>query len=255
MTYRAAASYFVEKTGTTLRSTVATGYAPPTAQDRIFGNNLNLFPEKSFGYDFGVEQSLFKGRFDVGRELLPQRPVERDRLHGELTFQLANLGSARTQGVELFARWEPVRNLVLRGTYTYLDAVSTAGGDFVNNLAPGARLPRRPRNEAFLSIGYRLPGVLSGFSTSLEAKIVNGREDLNFNTPTGAPANVDLGGYTNLRLLASYAINPHVEVYGRIENLTNTSYQEVEGYPTLHRGVLRRRGRAFLTGLQRAKSA
>ena len=234
-TYRVAGSYLVEQTGTTLRSTVATGYAPATAQDRIFGNNLDLAPEKSFGYDFGVEQSLFKDRMRFGASYF----------HNDLSnvigytvdfFQLQNLGSARTQGVELFARWEPVHNLLLRGTYTYLDARSTAGGDFANNLAPGARLPRRPRNEAFFSVGYRLPGVLSGFSTSLEAKVVNGREDLDFNTPTGAPRNFDLGGYTNLRLLASYAVNRHFEVYGRIENLTNTSYEEVAGYPTLHRG-------------------
>ena len=77
---------------------------------------------------------------------------------------------------------------------------------------------------------------MSGFSTSLEAKIVNGREDLDFNTPTGAPRNFDLGGYTNVRLLASYDINRHFEVYARVENLTNTSYEEVAGYPTLHRG-------------------
>ena len=244
-TYRVAGSYLVEQTGTTLRSTVATGYAPATAQDRIFGNNLDLAPEKSFGYDFGVEQSLFKDRLRFGASYF----------HNDLSnvigytvdfFQLENLGSARTQGVELFARWEPIHNLLLRGTYTYLDARSTAGGDFANNLAPGARLPRRPRNEAFFSVGYRLPGVLSGFSTSLEAKIVNGREDLDFNTPTGAPRNFDLGGYTNLRLLASYAINRHFEVYGRIENLTNTSYEEVAGYPTLHRGFFGGRRGAFL---------
>ncbi len=235
-TYRVAGSYFVEQTGTTLRSTVATGYAPPTAQDRIFGNNLDLAPEKSFGYDFGIEQGAFKDRLRVGVSYFHN---DLSNVVGYTTdyFQLENLGSARTQGIELFARWEPIHNLLLRGTYTYLDARSTAGADFVTNLAPGARLPRRPRNEAFLSIGYRLPGVLSGFSTSLEAKIVNGREDINFNTATGNPQNIDLGGYTNLRFLASYAINQHFEVYGRIENLTNTSYEEVAGYPTLHRGI------------------
>lgn len=235
-TYRVAGSYFVEQTGTTLRSTVATGYAPPTAQDRIFGNNLDLAPEKSFGYDFGIEQSAFKDRLRVGVSYFYN---DLSNTIGYTTdfFQLQNLGSARTQGIELFARWEPIHNLLLRATYTYLDAKSTAGADFGNNLAPGARLPRRPRNEAFLSIGYRLPGVLSGLSASVEAKIVNGREDLDFNTPTGTPRNFDLGGYTNVRLLASYAINRHFEVYGRIENLTNTSYEEVAGYPTLHRGI------------------
>ncbi len=236
-TYRVAGSYFVERTGTTLRSSVATGFSPADRRRTASSATTSTSPRKNRSATISAS-SRARSRIGSGSAS--------NYFHNDLSnvigyttdfFQLANLGSARTQGIELFARWEPVHNLLLRGTYTYLDAVSTAGGDFVTNLAPGARLPRRPRNEAFLSVSYRLPGIFSGVSTSLEAKIVNGREDINFNTPTGNPQNVDLGGYTNLRLLASYAINRHFEVYGRIENLTNTSYEEVAGYPTLHRGI------------------
>ena len=151
-----------------------------------------------------------------------------------VTFATLNLGAARTEGLESFVQWEPVKGLLFRGTYTYLDAINTAGGNY-GNLAPGARLPRRPRNEAFLSLGYRWPGPLSHLSTILEAKIVNGREDVTFNA-AGNAQNFNLPDYTVLRLVGSYSINEHFSVFARIENLTNADYQEVYGYPALPRG-------------------
>ncbi len=39
-TYRVAGSYKIDKTNTTLHSSVATGFSPPSSQDKIFGNNL-----------------------------------------------------------------------------------------------------------------------------------------------------------------------------------------------------------------------
>ncbi len=234
-TFRLAASYFVAPTGTTLRASVATGFSPPTPQDRIFsgGPPDALDPEKTFGYDAGFEQAFFKGRLRFGANYF-HNDLSNVIGFNSVTFATLNLGSARTQGAEVFATWEPVRDLQLRATYTYLDAVNTAGGNF-GNLAPGARLPRRPRNEAFFRAAYRWPGPLHNLNTSIEAKVVNGREDVTFNA-LGQAQNFDLGGYTNLRLTADYGINDHLHVYGRVENLTNTSYFEVYGYPTLGRG-------------------
>ena len=139
------------------------------------------------------------------------------------------------QGAETFAEWAPVDGLQLRATYTYLDAVNTSGGTY-GNLAPGARLPRRPRNEAFFRVAYRWPGPLKSLTTSAEAKVVNGREDVTFNA-AGNAQNFDLGGYTVIRLTADYGINDHLHLYGRVENLTNTTYFEVYGYPALGRGI------------------
>ncbi len=233
-TYRVAGSYLVAQTGTTLRSSVASGFSPPDPQDRVFAANPGgLEPAHTFGYDAGFEQGLFKNHLRFGANYF-HNDLSNVIGFNAVTFETLNLGSARTEGAETFAQWEPVAGLLLRGTYTYLDAVNTSGGSY-GNLAPGARLPRRPRNEAFLSVGYRWPGPLSHLSTTLEAKIVNGREDVTFNA-AGNAQNFDLGGYTNLRLLASYAVTEHVSAFFRVENLTNTSYQEVYGYPALTRG-------------------
>lgn len=232
-TYRFAGSYLWDRTGTTLRSSVATGYAPPTPQDRIFSSTggAGLEPEESFGYDFGFEQGLFKERLRFGANYF-HNDLSNVIGFNNVSFATLNLGSARTRGLEAFGRWEPVKSLSLRFAYTYLDAVNTSGGEF-GNLAPGARLPRRPRNEFFASVAYRLP--VAPLTLAFEAKVVNGREDITFDA-VGNPVNLDLGGYTLLRLLADYEVNRFLHVYGRVENLGDQRYQEVSGYPALRRG-------------------
>ena len=234
-TYRVAASYLIAQTGTTIRSSVASGFSPPDPQDRIFasGNLSALKAANTFGYDAGFEQGLFKGSLRFGANYFHNN-LSNVIGFNSVTFATLNLGAARTEGLESFVEWEPVKGLLFRGTYTYLDAINTAGGAY-GNLAPGARLPRRPRNEAFLSLGYRWPGPLSHLSTILEAKIVNGREDVTFNA-AGNAQNFNLPDYTVLRLVGSYSINDHFSVFARVENLTNADYQEVYGYPALPRG-------------------
>ncbi len=57
-TYRVAGSYKIDKTNTTLHSSVGTGFSPPSSQDKIFGNNFGLKPERDLGWDIGVRQEL-----------------------------------------------------------------------------------------------------------------------------------------------------------------------------------------------------
>ena len=117
--------------------------------------------------------------------------------------------------------------LFLRATYTWLDAVSTSNANV--DLPEGSRLLRQPRNEFFGSVGVR---PLKGLSLSFEIKEVNAREDIDPRTF----ARVDSPDYTLMRLLADYAVNARLHVYGRIENLADQHYQEVLGYPALGRG-------------------
>src|SRR6266567_1066703 len=59
-TYRFAGSYKIDKTNTTLHSSVGTGFSPPSSQDKIFGNNFGLKPERDLGWDIGIRQELWK---------------------------------------------------------------------------------------------------------------------------------------------------------------------------------------------------
>ncbi len=224
-TYRVAGSYKIDKTNTTLHSSVATGFSPPSSQDKIFGNNPNLDPEKDFGWDIGVRQELWENRVSV----------DLTYFHNDLSnvigfnglFQTLNLGAAETQGLEAALRAQPIPNLVFTASYTYLDAKKTSSADI--SQPQGARLPRRPRNEVYVSASYLWWKKLR---TVVEAKFVNAREELNFGGP-----NFDIEDYSFVNIAAEYDVNPHLSIFGRIDNLANEHYSEVFGFPALGRAA------------------
>jgi vitamin B12 transporter len=220
-TYRIASSYKIDKTDTTLHSSVATGFSPPSSQDKIFGNNPNLQPEKDFGYDAGFEQRLWNRRVTVGATYFHNDLSNVIGFNGQ--FLTLNLGAAETQGVETELRATPITDLDLRASYTYLEAEKT---DNANIAQPqGSRLPRRPRNEVYVSGSYLW---CKKFRTTIEAKFVNAREELNFGGP-----NFDIEDYSFLNVAAEYEINPHMSIFGRVDNLTGEHYAEVFGFPNL----------------------
>src|SRR6266550_2686144 len=224
-TYRFAGSYKIDKTNTILHSSVGTGFSPPSSQDKIFGNNFGLKPEEDLGWDIGIRQQLWENRVDA----------DLTYFHNDLSnvigfnglFDTLNLGSAETQGLEAELRAQPIPNFVLTAAYTYLEAEKTSSKD-VSQLQ-GARLPRRPRNEIYVSATYFWWKRLR---TVVEAKFVNAREELNFGGP-----NFDIEDYSFVNIAAEYEVNPHFSIFGRIDNLTDEQYSEVFGFPALGRAV------------------
>jgi len=142
-------------------------------------------------------------------------------------FETLNLGAARTQGIETELRAQPIADLIFTATYTYLDAEKTSSADI--NQPPGARLPRRPRNEAYISASYLWCKKLR---TTIAAKFVNAREELSFGEP-----NFDIEDYAFVNVAAEYEVNKHMSIFGRIDNLTDEQYAEVFGFPALGRAA------------------
>jgi vitamin B12 transporter len=220
-TYRVASSYKIDKTDTTLHASVATGFSPPSSQDKIFGMNFGLRPEEDFGWDAGIEQRFWDRRATVSATYFHNNLSNVIGFNGQ--FRTLNLGAAETQGVETELRATPIPDLDLRASYTYLEAEKT---DNANIAQPqGSRLPRRPRNEVYLSVSYLWCKKLQ---TTLEAKWVNAREELNFGGP-----NFDIEDYNFVNLAAEYEITPHLSIFGRVDNLTGERYSEVFGFPAL----------------------
>jgi vitamin B12 transporter len=234
-TYRFASSYKIDQTHTTMHSSVATGFSPPSSQDKIFRFNPDpsqplppLQPEEVFGWDIGVDQRLWEDRITFGVTYF----------HNDLSnvigfddlFNTFNLGAAETQGVEFEMHAKPMTDLILSASYTYLDTEKTSAADI--NQPQGARLPRRPRNEVYVSASYLWWKKLR---TTIATKFVNAREDIDPNN-FGGP-NIDVEDYTIVNFAAEYEINPHVSIFGRIDNLTDEQYSEVFGFPNLGRGA------------------
>ena len=224
-TYRFAGSYEIAKTNTILHSSVGTGFSPPSSQDKIFGNNFGLQPEENLGWDIGIRQELWKDRVDVGLTYFHNDLSNVIGFNG--LFDTLNLGSAETQGLEAELHAYPIRNLVFTAAYTYLEAEKTSSKD-VSQLQ-GARLPRRPRNELYVSATYLWWKRLR---TVIEAKFVNAREELNFGGP-----NFDIEDYSFANIAAEYEVNPHFSIFGRVNNVTNEHYSEVFGFPALGRAA------------------
>ena len=224
-TYRFAGSYKIDKTNTTLHSSVATGFSPPSSQDKIFGMNFGLRPEKDLGWDIGIEQRLWENRITVGATYFHNDLSNLIGFNGQ--FQTLNLGAAETQGLEAELRAQPIADLTFTASYTYLDAEKTSSADI--SQPQGARLPRRPRNEVYVSGSYLWWKKLR---TTIAAKFVNAREEINFGGP-----NFDIEDYSFVNVAAEYEINPHMSIFGRIDNLTNEHYAEVFGFPALGRAA------------------
>jgi len=224
-TYRFASSYKIDKTNTTLHSSAATGFSPPSSQDKIFGNNFGLKPERDFGWDIGVEQRLWENRVTGGATYFHNDLSNVIGFNG--LFDTLNLGAAETQGLEAELRAQPIADLVFRASYTYLEAEKTSSKDI--SQLQGARLPRRPRNEVYISGSYLWCKKLR---TTIEAKFVNAREELNFGGP-----NFDIEDYSFVNIAAEYEVNLHMSIFGRIDNLTNEHYSEVFGFPALGRAA------------------
>jgi vitamin B12 transporter len=224
-TYRFAGSYKFDKTNTILHSSVGTGFSPPSSQDKIFGNNFGLRPEEDLGWDIGIRQQLWQNRVDLGLTYFHNDLSNVIGFNG--LFDTLNLGSAETQGLEAELRVQPIPNLVLTAAYTYLEAEKTSSKD-VSQLQ-GARLPRRPRNEIYVSASHLWWKRLR---TVVEAKFVNAREELNFGGP-----NFDIEDYSFVNIAAEYEVNPHLSIFARINNLSDEQYSEVFGFPALGRAA------------------
>ncbi|MEM6743635.1 MAG: TonB-dependent receptor [Pseudomonadota bacterium] len=228
-TFSASASYFAP-TGTRPHASVGTGVTNPTFFEQFgfdpgnFVGNPNLEPEKSFGWDVGVEQTFWDGRaiFDVTyfQQTLDDEINTTFPAPAFIATPINTPGNSDRQGVEVSAAVQPIPSLTLRGSYTWLDAEDSNG----------LREVRRPRHEGKVSGEFRfLEGRAMLFA---QARFVADNVDTDFSSPAFGGSQVTLDDYVVVDVSASYQATETVEIFGRVENLFDTDYVEVDGYAT-----------------------
>jgi vitamin B12 transporter len=225
VTYRVAPAYTIPGTGMKLKASVGSGFKAPTLSelfqsfpDFFFIANPNLRPETSTGYDLGVEQALVGQTLRVGvtyysnriRNLIVAAPAP-----DGINLSYANIGRARTNGVESFVAYSPIEAVTLRADYTYTQATDDATDQ---------ELLRRPKHKASLNAGWQVTHALSLNATVLTlSSWIDGNRD--FSIPRlSAP------GYTVVNLAASFDVNKHLSVFGRVDNLFDRHYQNPVGF-------------------------
>ncbi|PTY08143.1 TonB-dependent receptor [Opitutaceae bacterium EW11] len=224
-TWRAGAAWRVTSS-TKVRATYGTGFSAPGSDDRYgvaqWGMlaNPDLQPEKSRGWDAGVDQDLFGGKGTLSATYFQNR--FRNLFEWEYvdytTFQgrTVNRSRATTNGVEFAFQAKLTPDLQSRVSYTYLET---------DDKANGRRLARRPRHTLDAELRYRL---VAGLEVGAGVRAVADRVESN------GTADED---YTTARVFATYEVRRNLLLKLRVENALDERYEEVLGYASLPRGV------------------
>jgi vitamin B12 transporter len=239
-TWRATAAWLLPG-DTRLHASFGTGFMPPSLIAR-FGSaferpNPDIRPERSRGFDVGVEQAILGGRGRLGATWFLQRFRDLIVYQGAdfpALGQEVNIERARTSGLELSGQIGsgPIE---ARAAYTLLAARNLTAPD------PGlTRLIRRPRHTASADIRIAPAGR---FSLGAGVLAVADREDSDFNA-FPAPR-VDPGDYAIVRLYGSAVLARGIHLGLRIENLLDRRYEPVYGFPALGRSATASLGADF----------
>lgn len=223
-TWRATASQRLP-TATRIHASVGTGVTNPTFFEQFgffvgsFVGNPALKPERSLGWDVGVEQRFLDGRLiaDVtyfGSDF--EDKIVSQSVGGGFIFTVVNApGISPRRGVEITTKFVPVPWLILSGAYTYTDS----------RLSDGRPEDRRPRHAAS---GSATVLFAEGRGKATVNVVHNGTmHDTWFRFPLTP---VMLNAYTTIGGTVSYDVTPWSTLYLRAENILDAKYEEVFSY-------------------------
>ena len=225
VTERGSLAYHIKEWGTRIRGGAGSGFRAPTFNDLFFPgfSSPNLVPEKSFSYDFGVDQNFWANRVRLGLtyfqnkftnlivccELIPVFPF----------VQQTNIGRARSAGIEFTSEVDLLDNLTASMNYTYTDT---------ENLLTDRPLPREPRHRWNGRLAWE---PLKRWLLWSEVHAVTRQFEPNGGVYNSGHARIDLG--TTFRVLERWSHVKYVDLTGRVQNVLDEAYAEVRGFPAL----------------------
>jgi vitamin B12 transporter len=210
-TYRLTTLYRLPSTKTAFHASLGTAFRAPSLAELDYGPNLR--PERSKGWDVGLQQPLLDGSLVLDGTYF--RNDFTDLIQFDFTtFTLENVGRALSSGVEFTADWAVHDCTALFGSYVYT---------FTEDLATGLPLLRRAPHKARFGIRRRM---LEGRGqVLLDCLYVGPREDVG-----QYPARTTLSEYWLVNLAGTYDLTERIQLVARVDNLLNEKYQEVYGY-------------------------
>jgi len=221
VTYRIAPLYIIRSTGTKFKATLGTGFKAPSlyqlyAPDTFYGpvGNTDLEPEKSLGWDAGVEQEFFRGRLLIKATYFTDK--FQDLIDFDYTQGYINIGEASSKGTEFLLESIPVNDMTFSASYTWCKTK-----DEITKKA----LRRRPEDKASAKMSF--DGLKKAHIT-MSLLYVGERDDnfyKNFHN-----IRVTLSDYTLLNASISYDLFKDAQLFLRFDNLLNADYEYIKGY-------------------------
>ena len=203
-----------------VRMSAATGYRAPSGYEMTapFGGNPNLTEETSRSLDFGVERR-FAGGAMVKATLFS---IETDDLIDYVGGNYVQVpGTTLRRGLELEGEAPVSERLRLSGAYTFTESDNPA-------LSTGSTW----------NSGFGRHQIALGLDADLSDRLT---ASVNLLAVADRPV---LSDYAVANATFTYDLGNAAEAYLRIENLTDESYELVDGYGTS--------GRAFYVGLRKS---
>ena len=218
-TFRVTSRFLVTESNTAFHGSYGTGFRAPALSEYFgFSGNPALKPEKSRGWDVGVEQAL-----DADRRFIVDATYFRNDFTNLIiagpppTFMNMNISNALATGVEVTGRWQAFDNTYLSAAYTHTDAT---------NQDTGARLLRRPANKTAIGIDQYFLDRRANLNVNL--RWVGHRDD--FDPFTFGTTQLDR--YTVANLQGYFDVSKSVRLFGRVDNVFDEKYEEVFAFAT-----------------------
>ncbi len=180
---------------------------------QLYGDfgTATLKPEKGLNIDGGADFAYGSGKISLN---LFTRTV-RDLIDFDIsTFTYANIARAKASGVELEWRQQVGEALTLTGNYSNLSTRNLSAG------MSGKRLARKPETMANFDAEYAASQKIHlGAGIRLSGESFDDGANI-----------VPLKAYAIGDIRVRYAVTEHMEVYARLDNITDSRYETAKGY-------------------------
>lgn len=228
-TWSASTSFDIKETGTRLKGGYSTGFKAPSLYENFakyaFDNydgkigNSDLKPEKSNSWEVGLEQRFWQDKLELGSTYF--RSKVKDMITYADTYDAntfiyngyyINQQAMTVRGVESYVSFRPWKRLELNFQHTYAKSINEKTDKYQTY---------RPRHTASADATIHFCDNKATFNIGATYVGNRYRDATNKNS---------LPDYTVVNLGASYQVQEHWRVYGRVENLFDREYEQTYGY-------------------------
>ena len=227
-TWRAQAGYRLPF-GLRVRGAYGTGVKNPGYyelygySDGRYIGNPNLKPEKSEGWEAGVDQDVAGGKATIGVTYFDSRLKDEIYTSYPAPTYIATPSNRTTKstqhGIEVVASARPIPQIKFDLAYTWLKAREN-----------GAEEVRRPKHVA--SLNTTIFSNDQRFSGTLTVRYNGRNTDVVYTNPTYVPVRVSMQEFVLVNLNAQYRLSDRFSLFGRVENLFDEQYEEIFSFAT-----------------------
>lgn len=231
----AAAKYYIEATGTSVRTAIGKGYRAPSVYELYatgwVQGNPDLKPETNASWEIGLDQEFLEKKGKAGVTYFQNQVKNLITSNGTTYTQIDGV---EINGIEAFAQYTVANTLKAHLAYTWQSARDRSN---VSN----KNVPYVPEHKVSLNATWypledqKLALNLGGAWTGKRWNERNG----DYTTRS------KLDDFFLIHAAASYKITEYLECYLRVENLLNTNYTLSDDYGTRYNTY----GRGYYAGL------